>query len=88
MTARKKRPRRGDQLAANSSSRDIAAALGFSRARQWRAKLIAEIPNDTFEALIEGDNPPTVTELSNMAQGRAGLKRARRRQCPHCGGSL
>ena len=44
-----------------------------------RAKKIADIPETEFEALIKGDNPPTVTALVEYAHGRhqptSGLKR-------------
>jgi hypothetical protein len=87
MSARKQRPARGTEIAPGTSERDIAAALGKSRRFLWQCKQVASIPEDEFEALYEGDNPPTITELVNVARRRAGL-RERERRCPHCGHSL
>jgi hypothetical protein len=53
------------------SSRQIAKQFGISRAAQWRAKKIANIPEAEFDALIEADNPPTVTALVEYAHGTA-----------------
>jgi hypothetical protein len=52
------------------SQRQIARQFGISRSAQWRAKKIADIPEEEFEALIEADNPPTVTALVEYAHGR------------------
>ena len=71
MSRRKQRPERGGCLPQNPSERDIAAFTGMSRRQIWQAKKIAEIPVEEFEALIESDNPPTVTELLNVAHQRA-----------------
>lgn len=49
------------------SSRQIEKQFGISRPKQWRAKQLANIPEEELEALIEGDNPPTVTALVNYA---------------------
>jgi hypothetical protein len=61
------------------SQRQIASKFGISRSAQWRAKKIADIPEEEFEALIESDNPPTVTTLAEYAHGHApqasGLRR-------------
>ena len=53
------------------SERDLARELGISRAFMWRAKQVASIPEEEFEALVESDNPPTVSELVAMAGSRA-----------------
>jgi hypothetical protein len=66
------------------SSRDIEAAFGVTRRQQSEALLIAEIPEDEFESLLEGDNPPSVSELVNMARRRAGKATDYTRRCPHC----
>jgi hypothetical protein len=87
MTARKARPNRGEPVRPGDSSRDIAAKLGMSRRQQWQARKIAEIPADEFDAMVESDNPPTVAELLDVAQHRAGSAKVQRR-CPHCGGVL
>lgn len=89
LNVRKTRPRRGDPIAPGASERDIAAAVGLSRRRIWEAKQAASIPEDEFEALIESDDPPSITALVNVARRRAGLTvPARSRRCPHCGGAL
>jgi hypothetical protein len=59
------------------SQRQIASKFGISRSAQWRAKKIADIPEEEFEALIESDNPPTVTTLVEYAHGLAPRLRAR-----------
>ncbi|TAV04044.1 hypothetical protein [Rhizobium ruizarguesonis] len=87
MSAKKKRPAKGGQLPTNPSERDLASFTGMSRRQIWQAKKIAEIPEDEFDRMVESDNPPTVTELLNVAQRRAGSKR-KLHVCPHCGGAL
>ena len=37
------------------SERDLARDLGISRAFMWRAKQVASISEDEFEALVESD---------------------------------
>lgn len=71
MSSRKQRPKRGGVLPENASQRDIAAFTGLSTRKIWQAKKIADIPEDQFERLIESDNPPTITQLLNMAHHRA-----------------
>jgi hypothetical protein len=51
------------------TTRQIADTFGISRAMQWRAKQIINIPEDEFEALIESENPSTVTALVEYARG-------------------
>jgi hypothetical protein len=87
MTARKTRPTSAAEISTGASSRDIEAATGISRAAQWRAMQIASIPRDQFAAIVESDNPPSVTKLLDMAQRRAASKR-KPTVCPHCGGAL
>ena len=53
------------------SERQLSRQLGISRAALWRAKKVAEIPEDEFEALIERDNPATVTQLVAYSHKRA-----------------
>lgn len=84
MTAKKQRPEKGGTLPPNPSQRDLAAFTGMSRRQIWQAKKIADIPEDEFERLVESDNPPTISELLDVAQRRAGSSR-KRRTCPHCG---
>jgi hypothetical protein len=59
----------------------------------WKAMQVATIPDDTFEALVESENPPTITQLVEIArvlQGKPPSKAQGRRlkHCPHCGGDL
>lgn len=86
MSAKKQRPARGGVLPANPSERDLAAFTGMSRRQIWQAKKMAEIPEAEFERMVESDNPPSVSELLDVAHQRAGS--ARRKCCPHCGGVL
>lgn len=74
-----------------SAHRKAAEAAGMSRGQMHRAMLIASIPEEEFEAMVEGDTPPTLSGLVDAARrtpmGEA--KRARRlTRCPHCGGDL
>jgi hypothetical protein len=52
MTARKARPSRGDAVTPDMSIRDIAAAIGTSKAEIGRWKLRAAIPEAEFEARL------------------------------------
>lgn len=89
MTAKKQRPKPGDRVQPGDSERDLAIKLGMSRRQIWQAKKIAGIPEDQFEELVEGDNPPTVSALLDLAHHRAGSDQvARVATCPHCGGKL
>ncbi|MBM7329473.1 hypothetical protein JS562_41430 [Agrobacterium sp. S2] len=89
MSKKKIRPQQGGVLPANPSERDLAAFTGMSRRQIWQAKKIASIPEDEFEKLVESDNPPTVSELLNVAHYRAKSKPAYLPNvCPHCGGKL
>jgi hypothetical protein len=53
------------------SERQLSRRLGISRTALWRAKKVAEIPEDEFEALIERDSPMTVTQLVAHSRKRA-----------------
>ena len=55
------------------SERQLARELGISRAFLWRAKQVAAIPDAEFEAMVESDDPPTVTAL--VAHGWRGRAR-------------
>jgi hypothetical protein len=61
-----KRPRAGPP-----SQRQLSKQLGISRAKLWRATKVAEIPEDEFEALIESENPPTVSALVELGRGKS-----------------
>lgn len=84
MTVRKERAKRGEPVMPGDSQRDVAAKLGISRRQIWQMKKIASIPAEEFEALVESDDPPTVTGLLDLAHHRAKSVR----HCPHCGGAL
>ena len=73
-----------------SAMREVAEAAGLSRGQMWRALQVASIPEDEFEARVESDNPPTVTELVRIAghQHNSKPQGRRLRTCPHCGGDL
>jgi hypothetical protein len=71
------------------SERDIAATGVLSRRQIQTMKLVASIPKAEFEALVESDDPPTVTQLCDLARRRAGSSpKAKAKRCPHCGGLL
>ena len=72
-----------------SETRKAAEAAGISRGQMYRMLDIASIPKDQFEDLIEGDNPPTMTELVRIARSKEAQPVPRRLGvCPHCGGDL
>lgn len=85
---RKVRPKLGDPLASGMSLRDIEAAMGVRRKQLSDMLAVASIPHDEFEALVESDNPPRVSELVNLARRRAGKATEYTRCCPHCGKPL
>ncbi len=74
MSEKKQRPSKGGVLPKNPSERDLAAFTGMSRRQIWQAKKIAEIPEEEFDRLVESENPPTVTQLLQVAHQRAGSK--------------
>jgi hypothetical protein len=72
-----------------SERRQAAEAAGMSRGQMWRAMKLASIPEDEFEALVESDEPPTVSELVEVGRQGDGLppnvQQGRRiKRCPHC----
>ena len=52
------------------SERQLSKQLGISRAVFWRAKQVASIPEEEFEAMSESDHPPTVSQLVEHARGQ------------------
>ncbi len=48
-----------------------AKAAGLSRDEMKQAIRVANIPDDEFEAMVESDRPPTVTELASRGARRA-----------------
>ena len=85
---KKVRPERGESPNPGASLRDIEAAEGIDRRFLARALLVASIPEEEFERLIESDNPPTPRQLEFLARRRTGKRVAYVRRCPHCGKSL
>jgi hypothetical protein len=49
------------------SDRRMAKLLGMSRTMLWRAKLVAELPRDLFETLVESSPPPSAKQLAQIA---------------------
>ncbi len=72
------------------SDRRAAKLMGESRAWLWRAKLMASLPEDLFERLLnETDHVPSAKELANIARALQGKgDSADVESCPHCGGVL
>ena len=69
------------------SDRHVAKLLGWSRAHLWRAKLMAEIPEELFERLLaRADHAPSTKELANVARALNGHEPTHDTEhCPHCG---
>jgi hypothetical protein len=78
---------RGSRGPERSPQRQAAEAAGLSLHQMRQALDVARIPDDEFEALIEADEPPTLTELARIGGDRP-LSPTRRRRCPHCGGEM
>ncbi len=71
------------------SDRRAAKLLGISRAELWRWKLMAELPEALFEALLNAERKPSVKALAAVGQAfKGGGKEADVEKCPHCGGVL
>ena len=84
------RPVRGScEIQAGMSQRDMAIAVGISRAELSKWIAMAEIPEERFEAALESDEPKA--ELRHellLVRHRAGKATEYERCCPHCGGLL
>jgi len=68
------------------SQRQAAKGAGLSKKEEVRARRVASIPEAEFEALIESDNPPSITALAELGR----MRRARVAQdepgiCVFCG---
>lgn len=50
------------------SDRRMAKLLGWSRAHLWRAKLMAEIPEDLFDRSVARDRPMTRSAAHTVAR--------------------
>ena len=69
------------------SERRMAKLLGMSRMHLWRAKLMAQIPDELFERLLaKADHVPSTKELANVARAISGQGPSHDvESCPHCG---
>ncbi len=69
------------------ADRRMAKLLGISRARLWRWKLMAEVPEELFERLLaETSHVPCTKELANVARALNGPGPTHdAERCPHCG---
>jgi hypothetical protein len=52
--------------AAVVTQKQAAENAGLSQRQKETAVRVADVPTDTFESLIEGEAPPTVTKLAEM----------------------
>ena len=50
------------------SKREVAAGAGLSKKQQERAVQVANVPQSEFDAAVDGESPPTVTELANKGK--------------------
>jgi hypothetical protein len=62
------RSKKGDASPSAPSQRDVAREAGMSADQQKNAVRIANIDEDEFEELVDGPNPPTVTELAQKGK--------------------
>ncbi len=69
------------------SERRMAKLFGISRARLWRWKLMAEIPEELFKRLLaETNHLPSTKELANIGRALNGHRPSYDVECcPHCG---
>lgn len=71
------------------SCRDQAIALGMSRQELARARALASLPKDEFEAYIADcrsrKEPASSRALELLARRRANKSTEYERRCPHCG---
>ncbi|MGO4836811.1 hypothetical protein AB4144_31655 [Rhizobiaceae sp. 2RAB30] len=68
------------------SDRRAAKLLGWSRIEVYRAKLIASLPEDLFDRLIESDPVPSAKALAQIAQAlESGTLSREIERCPKCG---
>ena len=70
------------------SDHRAARLLGWPRIEVWRAKLMAELPPELFERLLEAGITSTKA-LANVAHAyKTGDNIEEVERCPHCGGVL
>ena len=55
---------RGKRGPERSAGRQAAEAAGMSRHQFYQAVKIAEIPEGEFDAMVESDSPPTLTQMA------------------------
>jgi hypothetical protein len=69
------------------SDRRMAKLFGISRAKLWRWRLMAEIPDELFDRLLaEGDHKTSTKELAAVGLALSGRGPASDvERCPHCG---
>ena len=63
--------------APTNSQRAAARAAGLSKDQEVQAKRVAKVPQAEFDAMVDSDDPPTVTELAER-----GTKRTTRQAPP------
>jgi hypothetical protein len=69
------------------SHRRLAKLVGVSRIELHRWPLMAELPEDLFEALLRGRKTSS-RELANIALALRGHNTPEIERCPHCEGRL
>lgn len=68
------------------SERHLAKLLGMTRAMVWRAKLMASIPSELTEALIEQEPCASIRELAIIGGWFRGRSVGHETECcPNCG---
>ena len=84
MTARKMRPRVGDDVVPGMSVRDMAAALGVSKAEVCRWKKLADISEDDFDGRLaklrgspRGCTTGAILSLEQPVPARGRVERAK-----------
>jgi len=59
------------------SQREAAANAGLSEHQQLQAVRVANVPKDEFDRLVEGDNPPSLTDLAGIGTKSKPTRRSR-----------
>ena len=70
------KPGKGNQHSATEGRVSAAEAAGISQDQRKQAQTIARFARERpheFEALVEGDNPPTLESLANISRGGRSL---------------
>jgi hypothetical protein len=68
------------------SDRRAVKLMGWSRMGLYRARLMAKLPEDLFEALlVTGRKCPSSRTLANIARALHGELTRESERCPHCG---